>query len=731
VLVFDPSTDDSGVVEGYRVYRDGVLLLMAQPTRRADGKFEYTDSGLTAGQTYRYAVDAVDPTGNASAKTAEVSVTIVLDVDAPAVPGNVKASVPDVHGKDVVVTWDAATDNIGVTGYGVYRNGAKIAQVTGTTYTDTGLAAGTYGYTVDAVDSAGNRSSLAGLAPAQAVIANDPPAAPHNVTAYPARDFVSGDGYAGQGPVTVEVIRNNVVVASAQGVQPDATGLVEVNHAGPGCWNVNTPDIRAGDVVRIITAAGVADQTTVQDVYAGRPIQTAPDTLVVHGTAADGAGKPLPIDQLQHRLVNGNRFAVGKRVLDTTTDGTLAYDGPNTINWTATYKNLSPVDVTTALAAESIINWLGRAPLANNELTIFENGPAAVGGPAAGACTAPLEPGVPQASWNPTALAFGDQSATPATTSAAQTVTFSNAGASPLVVTGAYLGGADPGDFTIQPLDLPATIAPGAGITVNVTFSPKALSGRSATLNFTSNAANTPYQTVNLTGNGTDTAAPTTPGRPAVTFGTASGDQLPNGTNLPVKVDWAASAGTVTGYQVQRATGTGAFADIPTQPGTATSVTEQLAAGSYRYQVRACNGSVCSGWVATAAAVTLAAIQENNTALSYGGKWTRTTVTGAFGGSVQWANTDKEKVLYKVTASGVQFISTKGPNRGIAQVWLNGTRVATIDLYAPTEQPRQVAWSREGLPVNASQQVEVRVTGTQNAASSGARVDVDGFLTTR
>jgi hypothetical protein len=64
-------------------------------------------------------------------------------------------------------------------------------------------------------------------------------------------------------------------------------------------------------------------------------------------------------------------------------------------------------------------------------------------------------------------------------------------------------------------------------------------------------------------------------------------------------------------------------------------------------------------------------------------------------------------------------------------VWLNGTRVATIDLYAPTEQPRQVAWSREGLPVNASQQVEVRVTGTQNAASSGARVDVDGFLTTR
>ncbi|MCW2642843.1 MAG: hypothetical protein JWP76_5149, partial [Dactylosporangium sp.] len=629
VLVFDPSTDDSGVVEGYRVYRDGVVLIQAQPTRRADGKFEYTDSGLTTGQTYRYAVDAVDPTGNASAKTPEVSVTIVLDIDAPTVPGNVKAQVPDVHGKDVVVTWDAATDNIGVTGYGVYRDGTKIGQVTGTTYTDAGLAAGTYGYTVDAVDSAGNRSSLVGLTPAQAVIANDPPAAPHNVTAYPARDFISGTGYAGQGPVRFEVIRNNVVVARTQPIQPDPAGLVEVNHAGPGCWDVNTPDIRAGDVVRIITAAGIAEQTTVQDVYAGRPIQTGPGILVVHGTAADAAGRPLPIDQLQHRLVNADRFAAGKRLLQTPTDGIIAYDGPGSIKWTATYNGLGPVDVTTALAAESIINWLGRAPLANNELTIFENGLAVVGGPAAGACTAPLEPGRPQASWTPIAIAFGDQSATPASTSAARSVTFSNAGASPLVVSDVYLGGADPGDFAIEPVNLPATIAPGAAITVNVTFSPKAIGARSATVNFTSNAANTSYQTVDLTGNGTDTAAPATPGRPAVTFGTASGSQLPAPSNVPVTVTWAASAtGTVTGYQVQRATGTGAFTDLPTQPGTATSVTEQLAVGSYRYQVRACNNAVCSGWVATTAAVTLAAIQENDRALSYGGKWTAATVTG-------------------------------------------------------------------------------------------------------
>ncbi|MCW2639112.1 MAG: Fn3 associated [Dactylosporangium sp.] len=728
LLVFDPSTDDSGVVEGYRVYRDGEVIIQADPSR-VNGRFEYTDSGLTTGQTYRYAVQAVDAAGNASARTPEVSATIALDTQAPVAPGNLTAQVPDVHGRDVVITWDAATDNIGATGYGVYRNGAKVAQVTARTYRDIGLATGTYEYTVDAVDSAGNRSPQG--AASKAVIANDPPVAPHNVTAYPARDFVSGDGYAGQGPVRVEVIRNNVVVAHTQDIQPDPAGLVEVNHAGPGCWDVNTPDIRAGDVVRIITAAGVADQTTVQDVYAGRPIQTAPDTIVVHGTAADAAGKPLPIDQLEHRLVSRDRFTNGDRTLRAPASGTIAYEAAGSTEWTATYKGIGPVDVARSLASESLINWLGRSPLLNNELTIFENGPGTDGGPAAGVCTAPLEPGRPQASWTPTQLPFGDQSASPAPTSAPKRVMLSNAGASPLVVSDVYLGGASPGDFTVTPLSLPVTISPGSSVNVDVKFSPKAVGARSATVNFTTNASNTSFQTIDLTGNGTDSAAPAAPGRPAVTFGTASGGQLP-GTNVPVTVTWAASAtGTVTRYQVQRATSTGGFTDVAAQPGTGLSLTEQLAPGSYRYQVRACNGGSCSAWVATAAATILAAVQENDKALSYGGKWAVATVSGAFGGSVQYASTNQEKVLYKVTASGVQLISTTGPNRGRAEVWVNRTRVATIDLYSPAEQPRQVVWSREGMATNTPQDVEVRVLGTRNPASTGNRVDVDGFLSLR
>jgi hypothetical protein len=62
----------------------------------------------------------------------------------------------------VVLGWDAATDNDGVAGYTVYRGGAAIATVSGSTtaYTDSSVAAGkTYVYAVDAFDASGNRSA--------------------------------------------------------------------------------------------------------------------------------------------------------------------------------------------------------------------------------------------------------------------------------------------------------------------------------------------------------------------------------------------------------------------------------------------------------------------------------------------------------------------------------------------------------------------------------------------
>jgi chitodextrinase len=63
----------------------------------------------------------------------------------------------------VGLTWGASTDNVGVTGYDVFRNGSLLTQLGGavTSYTDsTVLASSAYSYAVRARDAAGNVSAL-------------------------------------------------------------------------------------------------------------------------------------------------------------------------------------------------------------------------------------------------------------------------------------------------------------------------------------------------------------------------------------------------------------------------------------------------------------------------------------------------------------------------------------------------------------------------------------------
>ncbi|HEU4743934.1 MAG TPA: DNRLRE domain-containing protein, partial [Anaerolineales bacterium] len=82
------------------------------------------------------------------------------ETSAPTVPGNVNAT--PVSGTQVNLSWSASSDNTGVRGYGVYRNGTLIATLEKNTlsYSDTGLTPSTsYSYRVDAFDGSSNHSA--------------------------------------------------------------------------------------------------------------------------------------------------------------------------------------------------------------------------------------------------------------------------------------------------------------------------------------------------------------------------------------------------------------------------------------------------------------------------------------------------------------------------------------------------------------------------------------------
>jgi Glycosyl hydrolases family 16 len=101
------------------------------------------------------------------------------DTSPPTVPGNLTATAGNAQ---VSLSWTASTDNVGVMGYDVYRNGARVAQTAGIAFTNTGLTNGTsYGYSVAAYDAAGNvsaASAIVSATPEASVTTWDPSGVP-------------------------------------------------------------------------------------------------------------------------------------------------------------------------------------------------------------------------------------------------------------------------------------------------------------------------------------------------------------------------------------------------------------------------------------------------------------------------------------------------------------------------------------------------------------------------
>ena len=155
-LSWESATDSIDVI-GYIIYRDNQLI---QGGIGAE-EVAYTDIGLMEDTMYTYQVRAVDQAGNIS----EMSNTVTArtkpteEILPPAAPLNLR--IDDVTTNSVSLSWEAAIDDVGVTGYHVYRDDQLIQTLSGTelSYIDTGLMeATTYTYKIRAVDQAGNLS---------------------------------------------------------------------------------------------------------------------------------------------------------------------------------------------------------------------------------------------------------------------------------------------------------------------------------------------------------------------------------------------------------------------------------------------------------------------------------------------------------------------------------------------------------------------------------------------
>lgn len=180
-LTWHASTDNVAVA-GYKIFRSGTMI-------SGTTNLSYTDTITTAmsGTNVEYSILAVDAARNESASayatvsipssatntatttaettnttdttTATTEPTSTADTTVPAAPTTIVATA--LSPTQIAISWSGATDNVGVVGYKLFRNGSYYFGVTGTGYTDSNVIPDTvYSYAVKAADAAGNESLI-------------------------------------------------------------------------------------------------------------------------------------------------------------------------------------------------------------------------------------------------------------------------------------------------------------------------------------------------------------------------------------------------------------------------------------------------------------------------------------------------------------------------------------------------------------------------------------------
>ncbi|GEM_PF-3052971 len=234
----------------------------------------YSDSGVTTGTSYEYHVNACNTSGcSVDSNYAPVSVVSSTDTTPPSIPTNLVANY--LYSNQVNLSWSPSTDNVGVSGYKVYRSvnavWSPIGQSASTYYYDTTVTPSTpYYYYVTAYDAAGNNSASSSpplFLNTPAATSTLPGTSTTTVDIIPPSVQTFGystqtDGHLRAGAVFSEAVNqdtlsdSNVYIASADGVKVAGT----VNKYPPnGVDYLTSASAVAGVDYQLVVKKGIKD----------------------------------------------------------------------------------------------------------------------------------------------------------------------------------------------------------------------------------------------------------------------------------------------------------------------------------------------------------------------------------------------------------------------------------------------------------------------------------------
>ena len=200
---------------GYEIYRDGNLVASIDT-------HSFSQNNLADG-TYLYEVASINDYGISEARA---SVSVSVDQLPPAAPSDLKAS---VSASSVSLSWSAVDE---ANSYRVYRDDSLLGTVSSNSFSETGLADGTYLYEVSAVDGAGESSDRTSISIS---VSTPPPETPANITSWVIGANVSLSWSTVADATSYKVYRDDSLLASvnansfSESNLADGTYLYEVS----------------------------------------------------------------------------------------------------------------------------------------------------------------------------------------------------------------------------------------------------------------------------------------------------------------------------------------------------------------------------------------------------------------------------------------------------------------------------------------------------------------------
>jgi hypothetical protein len=220
---------------------------------------------------------------------------------------------------------------------------------------------------------------------------------------------------------------------------------------------------------------------------------------------------------------------------------------------------------------------------------------------------------------------------------------------------------------------------------------------------------------------GPDHAAPVTTA-PTRTF--VTGAALTSSA-VPVRIGWTGSDSQtgVASYDLAQSTDGGVWSTVATGLTSTTSTRSLIPGHSYRFRVRGTDHVGNTGAWTYGTTFKLSSTSETSSSIHYGGTWAYRTSALYRGGHEKAASIAGRTATWSFTGTSVAWVATKGPSQGRANVYVNGTLLTSVDLWAPANQWQRLVWTKT-WSTSATRTITVKVLGTIGHPT----VDLDGLI---